>query len=89
MKIKKIQNTRHILSSMPKTGKKIAQFKRTKPIQGNSSAHSLKIPVEYFTRGQYKLTVRVREEGSGESVESSQWFTVLDSPVALLDSFQL
>ncbi len=71
------------------TGKKIAQFKRPKAIQGNSSAHSLKIPVEYFTRGQYKLTVIVRDELSGESVESSQWFTVLDNPVALLDSFHL
>ncbi len=58
-------------------------------MQGNSSAHSLKIPVEYFTRGQYKLTVIVWDELSGESVESSQWFAVLDNPVALLDSIHM
>lgn len=64
---------------------KIAQFKRTHMKPGKTSAHSLKVPVEYFMSGEYTLTVRVQDNDTGQSAESSRSFIVFDSSISLND----
>ncbi|MFQ5707359.1 MAG: hypothetical protein ACE5HO_07910 [bacterium] len=66
-------------------GKKIAQFQRHVKKPGATSAHSLKIPISYFTGGLYTLTVRVKDEDSGQIAESSKNFTVIDQNWSLND----
>lgn len=63
-------------------GEKIAQFHRRKIKPGETSAHSLKIPLDTFLSGKYILTVRVRDDITGQIAESSKSFTVLDIPIS-------
>ncbi len=64
-------------------GAQISQFKYTNIKPGLTSAHSSKVPLEYFTDGIYQLTVRVHDDSSQQTSEVSKSFTVLDSNISL------
>lgn len=66
-------------------GNKIAQFKRRQVKPGKTVAHSLKVPVEYFTGGTYTLTVHVQDNGTGQTAESSKSFTVVGSSISFYE----
>ncbi|MFQ5825451.1 MAG: hypothetical protein ACE5JB_15535 [bacterium] len=68
-------------------GKKIAQFQNIEKVPGKISAHSLKIPVDQFLSGNYILTVRILDEATGQTAETSKSFTVLDWPISLNDVY--
>jgi hypothetical protein len=67
-------------------GEKVAQFKRRNVKPGKTSAHSLKVPINYFAGGNYTLTVRAQDDDTGQMAESSKSFFVLDSPISLNDA---
>lgn len=66
-------------------GNKIAQFKRRQVKPGKTVAHSLKVPVEYFTGGTYTLTVHVQDNDTGQTAESSKSFTVVGSSISFYE----
>ncbi len=64
-------------------GRKYAHVKRLHPKPGNTSAHSIRFPVDHFLQGKYKLTLKIVCEDTGREVETTTAFTVFDSPVAI------
>ncbi|MFQ5864223.1 MAG: hypothetical protein ACE5IW_03235 [bacterium] len=66
-----------------KNGKRTTHFQTFENKPGPSSAHSLKVPVKHFRGGTYTLTIRVRDDDTGETTEASKSFTVFDSRLSL------
>lgn len=64
-------------------GKKIAQLKNRKAKPGETSAHSLRIPLDSFLNGEYVITVRVRDDQNKQIAESSTSFTVVEQVIAV------
>lgn len=69
-------------------GKKIAQFQHHENKPGSASAHSLKVSAKHFASGTYTLTIRIRDDDTGQLAESSKSFMVLEAPISLSDRFQ-
>lgn len=65
------------------TGEKIAQFERHTRKPGPVSAHSLKLPVEYFNVGDYTLLLTVRDDETGEKDYAQETFRVVDQAYVL------
>lgn len=66
--------------------KKSENFLQVHKIPGTTAAHSLRLNVDQFSGGEYDLTIRILDEATGQTAETTKSFTVLDSPIALLDS---
>lgn len=62
-------------------GKQVAQIQRKKQKPGDTSAHSMKFPIQSFKQGEYYVTIRVQDDVSGQSCESTRGFTVLEQSV--------
>ncbi len=60
-------------------GERIAQLHRCRRKPGVISTHSLRIPVDYFSEGKYRVQVSVRDDATGQTAETSKSFMVLDS----------
>jgi len=67
-----------LISFYDAEGKPIAQLLRKKEKPGTTSAHSLKFPLEHFKSGEYSMTVRIQDDASGKTCESSRSYLVLD-----------
>ena len=67
------------------SGQLFARLKRDHDKPGNTSAHSIKLPIEYFKNGHYSLTVQIVDRDSGETTESTKDFTVLSRPFSAAD----
>ncbi|MFQ5602065.1 MAG: hypothetical protein ACE5HS_02210 [bacterium] len=65
---------------------KNTRFKRTNIKPGHTSAHSLRIPLENFSGGEYILTVHVQDDVTGTTSEASRSFTVVETPVSLTEA---
>ncbi len=67
-------------------GRIVGHIKRPHPKPGASSAHSIKLPADHFTNGEYALTVKVVDQDTQASAESTSSFRVLDFPVSMTDT---
>jgi hypothetical protein len=63
-------------------GKPVAQLLRKTEKPGTTSAHSMKFPLEQFKNGEYTMTVRVQDDATGKTCESSKSYLVLDPSVS-------
>ena len=60
-------------------GKKIAELKRKGVKPGDSSANSLRFPLEHFKSGDYRLTVQIEDAETHQVVEATNNFTIIES----------
>lgn len=63
-------------------GKQYANIRRRHAKPGETSAHSIKLPVDHFLEGRYTLTVLVIDEDTGRQAESKSEFFVFDNPLS-------
>jgi len=56
----------------------VAHLRRTSIKPGTLAAHSLRFPVKHLEPGRYQLTVRVRDNASGLTSETTRSFAVVD-----------
>lgn len=64
-------------------GEKIAQFRRRKMKPGPIAAHSLKLPVDYFSSGKFTLQLEVRDDVTGQVAKTAKDFSIIDRPITL------
>lgn len=64
-------------------GKIYTQLNRRHQKPGESAAHSIKLPVDYFSSGEYSLTVKITDEGSNQITETTSKFKVIDESISL------
>ncbi len=63
------------------SGNTFARLKRKHAKPGETSAHSIKLPIEHFKNGTYSLTVQIVDQESGQMSESSKDFTVFTQSI--------
>ena len=68
-----------------KETEKIKKFQRVHKIPGTTAAHSVRLNVDQFRGGEYDLTIRILDEATGQIVEATKSFTVLNRSIASLD----
>jgi len=61
------------------------KFQQVQKIPGMTAAHSVRLNVDQFLGGEYDLTIQILDEATGQIVESTKSFTVLNRSIASLD----
>ena len=68
-----------------KETEKIKKFQQVHEIPGTTAAHSVRLNVDQFLGGEYDLTIQILDEATGQIVEATKSFTVLNRSIASLD----
>lgn len=66
-------------------GNEFARLQRSKEKPGETSAHSMKFPLQNFPAGAYYVSIRVQDDVGGESCETVRRFSVVEEPVTLTE----
>lgn len=74
------------ISFFDNEGNQIARLNRVKEKPGDTSAHSMKFPLQNFKSGEYYVTIQVRDDVSGQVCETSKNFTVGDQPISVSEA---